>query len=84
MFPSYVASLPLLTCLLCCPACLQGFGNVGSWAAQILHEQGGRVVAVSDVNGAIVDPSGLDIPELRRHVDEYGHSLASFPDGERW
>ncbi|GAB4814483.1 hypothetical protein N2152v2_001529 [Parachlorella kessleri] len=61
---------------------IQGFGNVGSWAAQILHEQGGRVVAVSDVNGAIADPEGLDVPELRRHVDEYGHSLASFPDGE--
>ncbi len=40
------------------------------------------MVGVSDVNGAVVNPSGLDIPELRRHVDEFGHSLASFPDGE--
>lgn len=29
---------------------------MGSWAAQILHEQGGLVVGVSDVNGAIVNP----------------------------
>lgn len=104
---------------------------MGSWAAQILHEHGGKVsrgrggqacgngigiclhasahgapasiapkfgitpcpaphkksrslqvVAVSDVNGAVVNMDGLDIEELRRHVDVHGHSLASFPDGE--
>ncbi len=54
---------------------------MGSWAAQILHEQGGKVVAVSDVAGAVINMDGLDVPELRRHVDEFGHSLASFPDG---
>ena len=30
---------------------IQGFGNVGSWAAQVLHEQGGRVIAVADAFG---------------------------------
>lgn len=59
---------------------IQGFGNVGSWAAQVLHEHGGRVVAVADAFGAIANERGLDVPELRRHAGE-GHSLASFPDG---
>ncbi len=35
------------------PRAAQGFGNVGAWAAQLIHEQGGRVVAVSDVAGAV-------------------------------
>jgi glutamate dehydrogenase (NAD(P)+) len=47
---------------------IQGFGNVGSWAARFLHEQKGRVVAVSDVKGGIRNPEGLDIPALVAHV----------------
>lgn len=41
-----------LTCLPP-PGAAQGFGNVGAWAAQLIHEQGGKVVAVSDVAGAV-------------------------------
>ena len=43
---------------------IQGFGNVGSWAARFLHERGGVVVAVSDVKGGVRNPEGLDIPRL--------------------
>jgi glutamate dehydrogenase (NAD(P)+) len=43
----------------------QGFGNVGAWAADILTEMGGRVIAVSDVSGAIHNDRGLDIKGLR-------------------
>jgi glutamate dehydrogenase (NAD(P)+) len=43
---------------------IQGFGNVGSFTAQFLHEAGGKVVAVSDVSGALHAPDGLPIPEL--------------------
>ena len=43
---------------------IQGFGNVGSWAARELHERGVKVVAVSDVSGAIYDGNGLDIDRL--------------------
>jgi glutamate dehydrogenase (NAD(P)+) len=56
---------------------VQGFGNVGSFAARFAHELGARVVAVSDVSGAIADPAGLDIPTLleyaraRRPLTEY-------------
>ncbi len=43
---------------------IQGFGNVGSWSARYLAELGARVVAVSDVDGAIHDENGLDIERL--------------------
>src|SRR5262249_46507147 len=47
---------------------IQGFGNVGSHAARIMHEYGARVIAVSDVTGGLYNSAGLDIPELlRRH-----------------
>ncbi|KAL4443499.1 hypothetical protein ABPG75_011236 [Micractinium tetrahymenae] len=59
---------------------IQGFGNVGSWAARILHEQGGRVVAVADAYGAVAAEGGLDVPALVQHVTA-GESLASFPGG---
>ncbi|HUS61940.1 MAG TPA: Glu/Leu/Phe/Val dehydrogenase dimerization domain-containing protein, partial [Acidimicrobiales bacterium] len=43
---------------------IQGFGNVGSWMARELHDRGVKVVAVSDVGGAVVDTAGLDVPGL--------------------
>ncbi|HKZ43151.1 MAG TPA: Glu/Leu/Phe/Val dehydrogenase, partial [Candidatus Hodarchaeales archaeon] len=48
---------------------VQGFGNVGSNFAKIVAENGAKVVAVSDVYGAIYNPSGLDIPALLKHVE---------------
>jgi glutamate dehydrogenase (NAD(P)+) len=55
---------------------VQGFGNVGSIAAQILAEMGARVVAVSDVHGGIHDPAGLDVPALQALVKR-GQAVAS-------
>lgn len=49
---------------------IQGFGNVGSWAAQLISENGGKIVAVSDITGAIKNSKGLDIPSLLNHVKE--------------
>ncbi|GAY64338.1 hypothetical protein CUMW_232760 [Citrus unshiu] len=46
---------------------IQGFGNVGSWAAKFFHEHGGKVVAVSDITGAIKNPNGIDIPALLKY-----------------
>jgi len=43
---------------------IQGFGNVGSYAAKFLHEYGCKIIAVSDVTGGLYDPDGLDIPSL--------------------
>jgi glutamate dehydrogenase (NAD(P)+) len=50
---------------------VQGFGNVGSITAQTAHEMGCRVVAVSDVEGGIYNPKGIDIPRLRRYMREH-------------
>lgn len=49
---------------------IQGFGNVGSWAAQLISEMGGKIVAVSDITGAIMNKDGLDIANLLKHVKE--------------
>jgi len=43
---------------------IQGFGNVGSWAARIAHERGYRVVAVGDEHGTVHRDTGLDVPAL--------------------
>lgn len=51
---------------------VQGFGNVGSWAARFIHQDGGKVTAVSDVNGAIGNRDGLDVEALAAHVRETG------------
>lgn len=47
---------------------IQGFGNVGSNAAAYAHELGMKVVAVSDIEGGIYNPNGLDIPSVFEHV----------------
>jgi glutamate dehydrogenase len=52
--------------------CIQGFGNVGSNLAEILHNWGALVVGVSDVHGGIYDPEGLDIPYLLDRRDSFG------------
>lgn len=56
---------------------IQGFGNVGSNAARILHDLGCQIVAVSDVHGAIFNVNGLDIDGLLAHVQGTGSVLGS-------
>lgn len=46
---------------------IQGFGNVGSHAAQFLHEYGAKIVAISSRQGGLYNQQGLDIPEILRH-----------------
>jgi glutamate dehydrogenase (NAD(P)+) len=57
---------------------IQGFGNVGSNAARLLHAAGAKVVAVSDVSGAIYDPRGLDLTRLTAYYGET-RQLRGFP-----
>jgi glutamate dehydrogenase (NAD(P)+) len=57
---------------------IQGFGNVGSWAARILHRMGCKIVAVSDVQGGIHDGDGMDIPMLLKHYNQ-NRTMAGFP-----
>lgn len=54
---------------------VQGYGNVGSNAAAILHELGCKVVAVSDVSGGLYSPHGLDIASIDRHIANHPKRL---------
>lgn len=60
---------------------VQGFGNVGSIAAQFIAAQGARVIAVSDVTGGYYNPRGLDIPAMQRYARQNG-TLAGYPEAE--
>jgi glutamate dehydrogenase (NAD(P)+) len=57
---------------------VQGFGNVGSWAARIVADLGASVVGVSDAFGAIHAPKGLDPHALHRHIAQGGR-ITEFP-----
>ena len=61
-------------------AVVQGFGNVGSHAARLLHEAGAKVVGVSDVSTGLYDPEGLPIDKLLAWVAEH-RVLAGCPHG---
>ncbi len=60
---------------------VQGFGNVGSWAARIMQQLGSEMVAVSDVHGAIKSDKGIDAVALHEHLSE-GGNITEFPDVE--
>ena len=61
---------------------IQGFGNVGSTTALLLHKQGFRIVAISEVRGGLYNASGVDVPKA---VDYYrrNKTLAGFPGCDR-
>jgi glutamate dehydrogenase (NAD(P)+) len=61
---------------------VQGSGNVGGIGAQLLHEAGYKVVAISDVNGGIYNPAGLDIPAALAHL-RATRSFEEYPNAER-
>ena len=60
---------------------LQGFGNVGSHAARLIAEQGGRIVAVADHLGAVSNDEGLDVTALCQWTTEH-RTVNGFPGGE--
>ncbi len=62
-------------------AVIQGFGKVGGPLAFLLHSAGMRIVAVSDVHGAVSNQGGLDIAELSDFATEHG-TVAGYPGGE--
>jgi glutamate dehydrogenase (NAD(P)+) len=57
---------------------IQGFGNAGSIAAQLIHEEKATVVAVSDSTGGIHNPAGLDVHRLIQWKQEHG-TVQGFP-----
>jgi glutamate dehydrogenase (NAD(P)+) len=61
---------------------VQGFGNVGSYAALGMAKYGARVVGVSDVSGGVYHPKGLDVTALLDHVARTG-GVSGFSGGDR-
>jgi glutamate dehydrogenase (NAD(P)+) len=59
---------------------LQGFGNVGSYAARFLYEKGAKILGVSDAQGGVWNPHGLEIPALLDYAKERA-TVAGFPGG---
>lgn len=59
-------------------AAVQGFGNVGSWTAKLFNEEGVKVVAVSDVKGAIYNADGLDCNDVEKFAQANG-SVVGYP-----
>ena len=60
---------------------IQGFGNVGSFAGRFLNEMGSKIIAVSDVNGGLYDPDGLDITSLTDYNNKNG-TIKGFSQGD--
>ncbi len=61
---------------------VQGFGNVGSYAALGLAKYGARVCGISDVGGGVYNPKGLDLHALQAHVERTG-GVSGFDGGDR-
>lgn len=57
---------------------VQGFGNVGSWSAKLIHDLGVKIVAISDVFGAIYNEDGIDPYALDEYVKKNG-KVSGFP-----
>lgn len=51
---------------------VQGFGNVGSWTAKLIHDMGVKIVALSDINGAIHNPKGMNPYDVEKHLQKTG------------
>jgi glutamate dehydrogenase (NAD(P)+) len=60
---------------------VQGFGNVGALTATLLHDQGSKIVALSDSRGGIYNPRGIDPHKAQRYKEETG-SVVGFPDSD--
>ena len=57
---------------------VQGFGNVGSWTAKLFYDEGVKIVALSDVYGAVYNADGFDPYKVEEHVKATG-SVVNYP-----
>lgn len=62
---------------------VQGFGNVGSVSANLIYEQGAKVIGISDVSGGYYNKNGIDIPAAIEYTKHNNNSLEGFPDTEK-
>ncbi|MEX0647292.1 MAG: Glu/Leu/Phe/Val dehydrogenase [Balneolaceae bacterium] len=61
---------------------VQGFGNVGSVSAQLMYEQGAKVIAVSDISGGYYNKEGIDIPHALDYLKSNNNSLEGYSKAE--
>jgi glutamate dehydrogenase/leucine dehydrogenase len=59
---------------------IQGFGNVGSAAAELLEQVGAKIIAISTGGGGIFCETGLDIAALKAYAGEHHRSVVGFPN----
>lgn len=62
---------------------VQGFGNVGSISARLLHERGVKILAISDVSGAYYNANGINIDEAIAYRDSNKMTLEGYPNAEK-
>jgi len=62
---------------------VQGFGNVGSWAAYLLKERGCKVLAISDISGGYYNKKGINVGKAITHRNENNGSLENFKGGDK-
>lgn len=61
---------------------VQGFGNVGSVSAQLMYEQGAKIIAISDISGGYYNKSGIDIPAAIDYMNKNNRSLEGYADAD--
>jgi glutamate dehydrogenase (NAD(P)+) len=66
-----------------CRVIIQGFGNVGSQGALLMHEAGYKIIGAADVTGGLYNEKGLDIPKLYDWVYTLRKPLQEFGEGEK-
>ena len=62
---------------------VQGFGNVGSWAAYLLKGRGCKIIAISDISGGYYNKKGINIGKAITYRNENNGSLANFKGGDK-
>ena len=62
---------------------VQGFGNVGSWAAYLLKERGCKVLAISDISGGYYNKKGIDVGKAITYRNKNNGSLKNFKGGDK-
>jgi len=66
-----------------CTVAVQGFGNVGSYAALLLEERGAKIVSISDISGAYYNAEGIDIQKAMDYRNENKGMLDGFDGAEK-
>jgi len=64
-----------------CSVVIQGFGNVGSMAAMLMHEAGYKIIGLADIHGGLYNENGFDVPRVIDWVHQQRRPLPEFPDG---